>query len=118
MPWNFPTLLLGFKIGPALLAGNTMVIKPAPTTPLSTLLIGQLIADILPPGVINVVTDANDLGGVLTGHPDVRKISFTGSTATGKKVMASSADTLKRITLELGGNDAAIVMGDINPKEE
>ncbi|HEY1710134.1 MAG TPA: aldehyde dehydrogenase family protein [Rhizomicrobium sp.] len=117
MPWNFPVLILAFKISPALLAGNTMVIKTAPTTPLSTLLVGQLIKDIVPPGVINIVTDANDLGGVLTAHPDVRKISFTGSTATGKKVMASAADTLKRITLELGGNDAAIVLDDVKPKE-
>jgi acyl-CoA reductase-like NAD-dependent aldehyde dehydrogenase len=116
LPWNFPVLLLAFKI-PALLAGNTMVIKPAPTTPLSTLMIGSLIRDILPPGVVNIVTDANDLGGVLTAHPDVRKVSFTGSVATGKRVMASAAETLKRITLELGGNDAGIVLGDVDPKD-
>ena len=117
LPWNFPVLLMAFKISPALLAGNTVVVKPAPTTPLTTLKIGALIKDILPPGVINFVADANDLGSVLAGHPDVRKISFTGSTATGKKVMASAADTLKRITLELGGNDAAIVLGDVKPSE-
>lgn len=116
-PWNFPIILLAFKLPPALLAGNTVVIKPAPTTPLTTLKLGELIKDILPPGVVNIIADNNDLGGELTAHPDVRKISFTGSTATGKKVMASAAATLKRITLELGGNDAAIVLDDVNPKE-
>jgi len=117
IPWNFPVILMAFKVPPALLAGNTLVIKPAPTTPLTTLRIGELIKDLLPPGVVNIITDANDLGGALTAHPDVRKISFTGSTATGKKVMASAAETLKRITLELGGNDAGIVLDDVNPKE-
>lgn len=117
VPWNFPVILMAFKVPPALLAGNTIVIKPAPTTPLSTLRFGELIKDLLPPGVVNIITDANDLGAALTAHPDVRKISFTGSTATGKKVMASAAETLKRITLELGGNDAGIVLDDVNPKE-
>lgn len=117
IPWNFPIILLAFKLPAALLAGNTLVIKPAPTTPLTTLKLGEIIKDILPAGVVNIITDANDLGGALTAHPDVRKISFTGSTATGKKVMASAADTLKRITLELGGNDAGIVLDDVNPKE-
>lgn len=117
IPWNYPLLILGFKLPPALLAGNTLVVKPAPTTPLSTLRFAELVAGILPPGVLNVITDANDLGGEMTRHPDVRKISFTGSTATGQKVMASAAETLKRITLELGGNDAAIVLDDADPKE-
>jgi acyl-CoA reductase-like NAD-dependent aldehyde dehydrogenase len=116
-PWNFPVLLLNGKVAPALLSGNTLVAKPAPTTPLTTLLLGEIAKDIFPAGVFNVVTDANDLGAVLTSHPDVRKISFTGSTATGKKVMASAADSVKRVTLELGGNDAAIVLDDVNPKE-
>jgi acyl-CoA reductase-like NAD-dependent aldehyde dehydrogenase len=116
IPWNFPLILLGMKLPAALLAGNTVVVKPAPTTPLATLRLAELIKDIVPPGVINVITDANDLGGELTRHPDVRKISFTGSTATGKKVMASAAETLKRITLELGGNDAGIVLDDVDPK--
>jgi acyl-CoA reductase-like NAD-dependent aldehyde dehydrogenase len=111
-PWNFPVLLLIMKVGPALITGNTIVAKPAPTTPLTALLFAELAADILPPGVLNVVVDANDLGSVLTSHPDVAKVSFTGSTATGKKVMASVASTLKRLTLELGGNDAAIVLDD------
>jgi acyl-CoA reductase-like NAD-dependent aldehyde dehydrogenase len=117
IPWNFPMVLMAFKLAPALLAGNTVIVKPAPTTPLATLRFGELIKDIVPAGVVNIITDANDLGGALTAHPDVRKISFTGSTATGKKVMASVADTLKRLTLELGGNDAGIVLGDVNPKE-
>lgn len=117
IPWNYPLLILGFKIPPALLAGNTMVVKPAPTTPLSTLKFAELIKDVLPPGVLNFITDANDLGDAMTAHPDIRKISFTGSTATGQKVMASAAATLKRITLELGGNDASIVLDDVDPKK-
>ena len=117
VPWNFPLILLAFKLPPALIAGNTIVIKPAPTTPLSTLRVAELIRDVAPPGVINVITDLNDLGAALTAHPDVRKISFTGSTATGAKVMAGAAGLLKRITLELGGNDAGIVLSDVDPKE-
>ena len=117
VPWNFPLLLMAFKLPPALIAGNTLVIKPAPTTPLSTLRLAQLISDIVPAGVINFITDANVLGAPLTAHPDVRKISFTGSTETGAKVMAGAAGLLKRITLELGGNDAGIVLDDVNPKE-
>ena len=115
IPWNFPVLIVAFKAPVALIAGNTLVIKPAPTTPLTTLRIGELCAEIFPAGVVNIVTDQNDLGGVLTGHPDIAKISFTGSTDTGKKVMASAASTIKRITLELGGNDAAIVKPDADP---
>jgi acyl-CoA reductase-like NAD-dependent aldehyde dehydrogenase len=116
-PWNFPLILLSIKVGPGLLAGNTMICKPAPTTPLTTLLFGELCADIFPPGVINVIADKNDLGAAITAHPDIAKVAFTGSTATGKKVMASAAGSLKRITLELGGNDAAIVLDGVDPKE-
>jgi acyl-CoA reductase-like NAD-dependent aldehyde dehydrogenase len=115
IPWNFPVLIIGFKLPLALLAGNTIVIKPAPTTPLTSLLFGELAAKIVPPGVINVITDLNDLGARLTSHPDVAKISFTGSTATGQKVMASAANTIKRLTLELGGNDAAVVLPGADP---
>ena len=93
------------------------MIKPAPTTPLTSLRFAELIKDLLPAGVVNFITDANDLGEPLTAHPDVRKISFTGSTATGAKVMAGAAGLLKRITLELGGNDAGIVLDDVDPKE-
>ena len=116
IPWNFPLLLFAFKVPAALLAGNTVVVKPAPTTPLSTLRLCELIKDVLPAGVLNVITDVNDLGSAMTAHPDIRKISFTGSTATGKKVMAGAAEHLKRITLELGGNDAGIVLDDVDPK--
>ena len=116
-PWNFPVILLIFQAAPALLAGNTVVAKPAPTTPLTTLRFGELCARVLPAGVVNVIVDQNDLGTALTSHPDVAKVTFTGSTATGKKVMANAAGTLKRLTLELGGNDVAIVLGDIDPKD-
>jgi len=115
-PWNYPLILLANKVGPALMAGNTMVCKPAPTTPLTTLLFGELCQAILPAGVINMLCDQNELGPALTTHPDIAKISFTGSTATGKKVLASSADSLKRVTLELGGNDAAIVLDDVDAR--
>ncbi|MCG2840964.1 aldehyde dehydrogenase family protein [Sandaracinobacter sp. RS1-74] len=115
-PWNFPISLLVVKVPPALLAGNTVVAKPAPTTPLTSLRLAEILNRHLPPGVFNMIVDANDLGGQLTAHPDVAKISFTGSTATGRKVMASASSLLKRITLELGGNDAAIVLDDADPK--
>ncbi|MGX7895931.1 aldehyde dehydrogenase family protein [Tsuneonella sp. HG222] len=115
-PWNFPLILLMNKLGPALTTGNTMVVKPAPTTPLTTLLFGEICAAILPPGVVNIICDENDLGADLTSHPGIDKIAFTGSTATGKKVMASAAAMVKRVTLELGGNDAAIVLDDVDPK--
>lgn len=114
-PWNFPLILLMNKLGPALIAGNTMVVKPAPTTPLTTLLFGELCASTLPAGVVNILIDQNDLGAHLTTHPGIDKIAFTGSTETGKKIMASAAGTVKRITLELGGNDAAIVLDDVPP---
>jgi acyl-CoA reductase-like NAD-dependent aldehyde dehydrogenase len=115
--WNYPMTLLVNKLPPALLAGNTLVVKPAPTTPLTTLLFGQICKDILPAGVVNVIVDNNDLGGFLSQHPLVAKVAFTGSTATGKKVFASCADGVKRVTLELGGNDPAIVMPDVNVAE-
>lgn len=117
IPWNFPLILLGFKLAPALLAGNTLIVKPAPTTPLSTLRLAELLKDVFPPGVLNVVADANDLGSKISAHPKIRKVSFTGSTATGAKVMAGAASTLKRITLEMGGNDAGLILGDVDPKE-
>jgi acyl-CoA reductase-like NAD-dependent aldehyde dehydrogenase len=115
-PWNFPLMLGVWKIAPALLAGNTVVIKPSPFTPLTTLKLGEILRSVLPPGVLNVVSGGNELGGWMTSHPAVSKISFTGSVATGKKVAAAAAPDLKRVTLELGGNDAAIVLGDVDPK--
>ena len=113
-PWNFPVLLAIWKIAPALLAGNTVVLKPSPFTPLCTLKLGELLRGKLPPGVLNVVSGGNDLGQWMTEHQDIGKISFTGSTATGRKIMASCSGNLKRITLELGGNDPAIVLPDVD----
>ncbi|ATE65739.1 aldehyde dehydrogenase family protein [Rhizorhabdus dicambivorans] len=112
VPWNFPLILLMVKLGPALITGNVVIAKPAPTTPLTTLLLGEIAADILPAGVFQTLADANDLGAELAAHPDVAMVAFTGSTATGRKVLAGAADTLKRFTLELGGNDAAIILDD------
>lgn len=117
IPWNFPLMIIAFKLPAALYAGNTVIVKPAPTTPLTALLLGELCAEAFPPGVVNILTDQNDLGGHLTLHPDIAKVSFTGSSETGKKVMQSAASSLKRITLELGGNDAAIVLPDANVPE-
>jgi aldehyde dehydrogenase (NAD+) len=113
-PWNFPIILAMFKVAPALLAGNTVVLKPSPFTPLTTLRLGELLRGVLPDGVLNIVTGGDDLGPWMTSHPGIDKVSFTGSTQTGRKVMASAASTLKRVTLELGGNDAAIVMPDVD----
>ncbi|WP_159647773.1 aldehyde dehydrogenase family protein [Sphingorhabdus sp. 109] len=116
-PWNFPVNLAMWKVAPALVAGNTMVLKPSPFTPLCTLKIGQLLNGIFPPGVFNVISGGDDLGPMMTSHPGFAKISFTGSTATGKRVMQSASKGLKRLTLELGGNDAAIVMPDVDLDE-
>lgn len=115
-PWNFPVLLAIWKIAPALVAGNTMVLKPSPYTPLCTLKLGELLKEVLPAGVLNIVSGGNDLGAWMTAHPGIAKISFTGSTATGRKIMESSSSNLKRITLELGGNDPAVVLSDVDPK--
>ncbi len=113
-PWNFPLVLASWKIAPALLAGNTMVLKPSPFTPLSTLKLGEVLREVLPPGVLNVVSGPDPLGSAMTSHPVPRKISFTGSVATGKKVAAAAAPDLKRVTLELGGNDPAIILDDVD----
>ena len=115
--WNFPLLLACWKIGPALMAGNAIVLKPAPTTPVSALKLGVLCRKIFPAGLVNIIVDDNDLGPKLTGHPDVAKVGFTGSSETGKRVAASAADTMKRVTLEMGGNDAAIVLPDVDVKD-
>ena len=114
-PWNFPLALAFWKIAPALLAGNTLVLKPSPFTPLTTLRVGEMLRDVFPPGVVNIVSGGEELGAWMTSHPVPRKISFTGSVETGKKVAMSAAPDLKRVTLELGGNDPAIVLDDADP---
>ncbi|MEU9025578.1 aldehyde dehydrogenase family protein [Actinomadura sp. NPDC048394] len=111
-PWNFPLQLGAAKVAPALAAGCTVVLKPSPHTPLATLAMGRVLAGIFPPGVLNVVAGADPLGERLAAHPGIRKINFTGSAATGRHVAATAAPDLKRLTLELGGNDAAIVLDD------
>ncbi len=115
-PWNFPLMLASWKLGPALLAGNTVVLKPSPYTPLTTLAVGELLSEVLPPGVLNVVSGSDPLGARMTAHPTPRKISFTGSVATGKLVALAAAPDLKRVTLELGGNDPAVVLDDADPR--
>lgn len=112
VPWNFPVMMAVQKIVPALMAGCTIVLKPSPFTPLTTLRLAELIKDIVPAGVVNIITGEDSLGPLITGHPDIDKITFTGSTATGKKIMEGASHDLKRITLELGGNDASIVLPD------
>ena len=114
-PWNWPVMIACWHIIPAVRAGNTVVIKPSPLTPLSTIRLVEILNEVLPAGVVNVVTGENSLGAALSAHPGIAKMTFTGSTETGKKVMASAVDTLKRLTLELGGNDAGIVLPDVDP---
>jgi acyl-CoA reductase-like NAD-dependent aldehyde dehydrogenase len=111
-PWNLPVLLSFIKTLPALLAGNTVVLKPSPFTPLTVLRISDYIRDLLPPGVLNTVTGGDELGPWMTSHPGIDHISFTGSTATGKRVLASASATLKHVALELGGNDPGIILAD------
>ena len=114
-PWNFPVMIGIWHVVPAIRTGNTVVIKPSPYTPLSTLRMVEVLNDVLPPGVLNCVTGRDELGEWMTGHDGIQKIIFTGSIPTGKKVMQSSAGNLKRVTLELGGNDAGIVLDDADP---
>ncbi|MFH9983313.1 aldehyde dehydrogenase family protein [Streptomyces sp. NPDC017179] len=116
-PWNYPVGQMSFKLGPALLAGDTMVLKPSAFTPLANLRLGEVRRDPLPAGVVNVVAGSRVLGSWVTAHPGFDKISFTGSTQTGRKVMTSAAQRLTRVTLGLGGNDAAIVLPDVDVKE-
>ena len=113
-PWNFPLVLAATKIAPALVMGNCIIVKPSPYTPCATLKFAELAIPILPTGVFQALNGDNNLGPILTSHPGVDKISFTGSTATGKKVLESAAKTLKRVTLELGGNDPSIVCPDVD----
>jgi acyl-CoA reductase-like NAD-dependent aldehyde dehydrogenase len=115
-PWNWPVLIAIWHIIPAIRAGNTVVNKPSPYTPLTTLRVIELMNEVLPAGVVSCITGEDSLGGLMSAHTGIGKIAFTGSTATGKKVMASASNTLKRLTLELGGNDAGIVLPDVDPK--
>ncbi len=113
VPWNAPVSLAFLQIIPALLAGNTVVVKPPETCPLSLIRAIEMIAPLLPPGIINVVTGMpGEIGDTLTTHPDVKKVAFTGSVPSARKIMANAAQTIKGITLELGGNDPAIVLED------
>lgn len=114
-PSNFPIILSMCKVAPALLAGNTVVLKPSPQTPLSTLRVGEILQDCLPPGVLNVVSGDNDLGAALCTHPGVRMISFTGSVETGRAIAQQAAGDFRRVVLELGGNDPAIVLRGSDP---
>ncbi|KAL3425901.1 aldehyde dehydrogenase [Phlyctema vagabunda] len=113
-PWNFPLVLSSGKISPALVTGNCIIVKPSPFTPYTALKLCEIAKDIFPPGVFQVLGGDDKLGPWMTSHHDIQKISFTGSIATGKRIMAACASTLKRVTLELGGNDASIVCPDVD----
>lgn len=116
-PWNYPVMMAVWKFAPAILAGNTVVLKSSPYTPLATLAMARLLNGIIPPGVVNFLSGGDDLGKWIVAHPQVRKVTFTGSTAAGKHVAAALAPDLKRMTLELGGNDPAIVFSSVNVQE-
>ncbi|KAM0490159.1 hypothetical protein ACHAP8_011837 [Fusarium lateritium] len=115
-PWNFPLMLAIGKIAPALATGNCVVLKPSPFTPYTSLKLVELAQQVFPPSVLQVLHGDNDLGPLLVKHPDICKISFTGSTATGKQILKDGADTMKRITLETAGNNASVVLPDVDLK--
>jgi acyl-CoA reductase-like NAD-dependent aldehyde dehydrogenase len=115
-PWNAPVNLALGPLVSALYTGNAVILKPSPYTPLTTLKVGEILREVFPAGVVNVLAGGDALGADMTAHPGIDKISFTGSVATGKKVLAAAAATLKRVTLELGGNDPAIILDDVDPK--
>lgn len=115
-PWNWPLMIAIWHVIPALRAGNTVVMKPSAMTPLATLRFAEIANEILPPGVLNIVTGEAGVGSAITHHPDIDKIVFTGSTPTGKNIMEAASGNLKRLTLELGGNDAGIVLPDVDVK--
>jgi acyl-CoA reductase-like NAD-dependent aldehyde dehydrogenase len=116
-PWNWPVLIAIWHIIPAIRAGNTVVNKPSPYTPLSTLRAIELMNEVLPAGVVNGIAGEDTIGAAMSSHDGIGKIVFTGSASTGRKVMSSAANTLKRLTLELGGNDAGVVLPDVDPKQ-
>ncbi|MCV9994278.1 aldehyde dehydrogenase family protein [Paeniglutamicibacter sp. ZC-3] len=115
-PWNWPMMISVWQLAPALRMGNTVVLKPSEYTPLSVLALAEVINGVLPADVLHVVSGGREVGEALSAHRDVDKLMFTGSTATGKAIIRSSADTVKRLTMELGGNDAGIVLPDADPK--
>ncbi|GAA2043572.1 aldehyde dehydrogenase family protein [Agromyces tropicus] len=115
-PWNWPQMITVWQVAPALRMGNTVVVKPSEYTPLSVLALIEVINRVLPEGVVEIVSGGRDVGAALASHPSIGKVMFTGSTATGKAIIRSSADTVKRLTLELGGNDAGIVLPDVDPR--
>jgi acyl-CoA reductase-like NAD-dependent aldehyde dehydrogenase len=114
IPWNAPMMIACEKIGTAFAAGDTVVLKPSPLAPLALLLLGELLREAVPAGVLSILAGGDDLGEAMVAHPGIGMISFTGSTAAGRAIMAGAAPTLKRLSLELGGNDAAIVLGDVD----
>lgn len=117
-PWNYPISLSTIKIAPALLTGNTMVVKPSPFAPLAVSKVVEIIAEEFPPGVLNLVHGDAEVGVELTSNPKVAKIAFTGGTKTAKSIMKAASETIKKMTLELGGNDAAIVLEDFDVNDE
>lgn len=117
-PWNYPISLSTIKIAPALLTGNTMVVKPSPFAPLAVSKVVEIIANEFPPGVLNLVHGDAEVGIELTSNPKVAKIAFTGGTKTAKSIMKAASETIKKMTLELGGNDAAIVLEDFDVNDE
>ncbi|TWD50732.1 acyl-CoA reductase-like NAD-dependent aldehyde dehydrogenase [Agrobacterium vitis] len=116
-PWNYPVMIAIWHILPALRTGNTVVIKPSPFTPLSTIRLVELMNEVLPPGVVNCIAGEDHLGAAMSSNPSIRKIVFTGSCATGQKIMKTASQTMKRLTLEMGGNDAGIVLPDVIPEQ-
>lgn len=117
IPWNAPMMIASEKIATAFSAGNTVVLKTSPLAPMALLLLGGLLAEIVPAGVLNILCGSDELGKAMVAHADIGMISFTGSTSVGRAIMASGGATLKRLSLELGGNDAAIVLADANPQK-
>ncbi|QRV73792.1 aldehyde dehydrogenase family protein [Ceratobasidium sp. AG-Ba] len=116
VPWNFPILLAAWKIAPALLAGNTVIVKPSPFTPLTTLRIIADVQKVVPPGVLSVLSGDHELGPLMTAHPGIDKIAFTGSSQTGKQIIRSASYNMTRFTLELGGNDPMIILPEVDPE--
>lgn len=116
-PWNFPIGTVAVKLAPALLAGNAVILKPSPVAPLSPLFLGKAFRRILPPGILNTISGDAALGHAIARHPKIRKVSVTGSIETGKAVLKTTADEIKSVTLELGGNDPAIILPDVEPRQ-